>query len=58
MKKAIMMDARDNVATAISEQLGLDNFAVWKYDTSLEALLGLLQAITGLPPHPSPEAEG
>ena len=42
MKKAIMMDARDNVATAISEQLGLDNFAVWKYDTRLEALLGLL----------------
>lgn len=26
----------------ISEQLGLDNFAVWKYDTRLEALLGLL----------------
>jgi altronate dehydratase large subunit len=26
----------------ISEQLGLDNFAVWKYDSRLEALLGLL----------------
>ncbi len=26
----------------ISEQLGLENFAVWKYDTRLEALLGLL----------------
>ena len=26
----------------ISEQLGLNNFAVWKYDPRLEALLGLL----------------
>jgi len=26
----------------ISEQLGLDNFAVWKYDPRIEALLGLL----------------
>ena len=26
----------------ISEQLGLDNFAVWRYDSRLEALLGLL----------------
>jgi len=42
MKKAIMMDAKDNVATAISEQLGLDYFAVWKDDPRLEALLGLL----------------
>jgi len=28
--------------STISEELGLDNFAVWKYDTRLEALLGLL----------------
>lgn len=60
MKKAIKMDEKDNVATALAglaagyevvdvasgklttgEQLGFYNFAVWKRDPRLEALLGL-----------------
>jgi altronate dehydratase len=62
MKKAIKMDEKDNVATALlglaagdevvdvasgklttDEQLGFYNFAVWKRDPRLEAVLGLKQ---------------